>query len=176
MVFRAVGALLQTAEDTIGRNPCVRSTIHPTFTMLSSARFRACRDTQSFLNSKFGMPLAHLEIEKCRIERPRPCDGSHLVLTEWTYTRKSTHRMKHTRTSPAGHGGISDGRSSLGTTKSNFDFSFCESTFEVMFTKSAPDLPHPSVEHALTGIFLFSNEPMACQILSLKKIVCRQQL
>ena len=61
----------------------------------------------------------------------------------------------------------------LGTTKPNFDFSFCESTFDVVSTQSAPDLPHPQVEHALTGIFLFSNEPMACQILNLKRLcVC----
>ena len=28
-ICRAAGALPQTAEDTIGRNPCVRSSIHP---------------------------------------------------------------------------------------------------------------------------------------------------
>ena len=69
--------------------------VRPPFTMLSSARFRACRDTQSFLNSKFGMPLAHLKIEKCRLERTRPVDGVDLVLTEWTPPRKSTHKMKN---------------------------------------------------------------------------------
>ena len=62
--------------------------------MLSSARFRAGADTQSFFNSKSGMTLAHLEIEKCRIERPRPVGGVDLVLTEWTPPRKSTHKMK----------------------------------------------------------------------------------
>lgn len=95
MLYRAAGALPQTAEDTIRRNPCVRSSTTTTITMLSSARFRACRDTQSFSNSKFGMPLAHLKIEKYRLSRPRPADGSDLVLTEWTPHRKSTHRMKN---------------------------------------------------------------------------------
>ena len=66
-----------------------------TITMLSSARFRAVVDTQSFLNSKFGMPLVHLKIEKYRLERARPVGGVDLVLTDWTYTRKSTHRMKN---------------------------------------------------------------------------------
>ena len=66
-----------------------------TITMLSSARLRAVVDTQSFLNSKFVMPLAHLKIEKYRLERARPADRSDLVLTEWTYTRKSTHKMKN---------------------------------------------------------------------------------
>ena len=46
------------------RTKSLRPGIRPTFTMLSSARFRAVVDTQSFLNSKFGMPLVHLEIEK----------------------------------------------------------------------------------------------------------------
>ena len=83
--------------------------------------------------------------------------------------------MVRTRTSPAGHGGAA-GRSAmaealLGTTKSNFDFSFCESTFEVVSTQSAPDLPHPSVEAAHSDIFLFPNEPMSCQILNLENIV-----
>ena len=92
--YRAAGALPQTAEDTIGRNPSVQS-IRPTFTMLFSARFRAVVDTQSFLNSKFGMPLVHLKIEKCRLERARPVGGVDLVLTEWTPPRKSTHKMKN---------------------------------------------------------------------------------
>ena len=95
LVYRAAGALPQTAEDTIGRNPCVRSSATTTITMLSSARFRAVVDTQSFLNFKFGLPLAHLKIEKYRISRPRPSDGSHLVLTECTPHRKSTHKMKN---------------------------------------------------------------------------------
>ena len=63
--------------------------------MLSSTRFRAVIDTQSFLNSKFGMRLVHLKIEKCRSERARPVDGVDLVLTEWTPHRKSTHKMKN---------------------------------------------------------------------------------
>ena len=52
--------------------------------MLSSARFRAVVDTQSFLNLKFGMTLSHLKIEKYRLERARPVGGVDLVLTEWT--------------------------------------------------------------------------------------------
>ena len=41
------------------------------------------------------MTLVHLKIEKYRISRPRPIDGSDLVLTEWTPHRKSTHKMKN---------------------------------------------------------------------------------
>ena len=92
---------------------------------------------------------------------------------------KNNYTPSFTRTSPAPCGRrsrIRDARSSLGTTKSNFDFSFCESTFEVMSTQSAPDLTGKSVGYAISDIFLFPNEPMACQILNLKKIVCRQQL
>ena len=66
----------------------------PPITMLFSARLRPPSHTQSFLNSKFGMTLVHLKIEKYRISRPRPIDGSDLVLTEWTPHRKSTHRVK----------------------------------------------------------------------------------
>ena len=96
-IFRAAGALPQTAEDTIGRNPCVRSSVvrRQTFSMLFSARFGAVVDTQSFLNLKFGMPLVHLKIEKYRLERARPVGGVDLVLTEWTPHRKSTHKMKN---------------------------------------------------------------------------------
>ena len=95
--YRAAGALPQTAEDTIGRNPCVQSSVRrrPTITMLFRARLRVCPHTRSFLNSKFGMTLVHLKIEKYRISRPRPIDGSDLVLTEWTPHRKSTHKMKN---------------------------------------------------------------------------------
>ena len=35
----------------------------------------------------FKFKLVHLEIET------RPSDGSHLMLTEWTPPRKSTHKM-----------------------------------------------------------------------------------
>ena len=41
------------------------------------------------------MTLVHLKIEKCRLERARPMGGVELVLTEWTPSRKSTHRMKN---------------------------------------------------------------------------------
>ena len=67
----------------------------PPFTMLSSARFRAVSHTRSFLNSKFVMTLVHLKIEKCWLERARPMGGVDLVLTEWTPSRKSTHKMKN---------------------------------------------------------------------------------
>ena len=63
--------------------------------MLFSARLKVCSHTRSFLNSKFGMRLVHLKIEKCRSERARPMDGVDLVLTEWTPHRKSTHKMKN---------------------------------------------------------------------------------
>ena len=56
----------------------------------------------------------------------------------------------------------------------NFSLPFCESTFEVMSTQSAPDLTGKSVGYAISDIFLFPNEPMAYQILNLKKIVCLQ--
>ena len=81
-IYRAAGALPQTAEDTIGRNPSVRSST--TITMLSRARFRAVAHIRSFLYSKFVMTLVHLKIEKYRIERTRPIYRSDLVLTEWT--------------------------------------------------------------------------------------------
>ena len=71
--YRAAGALPQTAEDTIGRNPPV---------LVSSS-------------SLVGMTLVHLKIEKYRISRTRPIDGSDLVLTEWTPHRKSTHKIKN---------------------------------------------------------------------------------
>ena len=58
-------------------------------------RENECSHTRSFLNSKFGMPLVHLKIEQYRISRPRPFDGSDLVLTEWTPHRKSTHKMEN---------------------------------------------------------------------------------
>ena len=70
-------------------------TQHATITMLFSARLRPPSHIRSFLNSKFGMTLVHLKIEKYRISRPRPIDGSDLVLTEWTPHRKSTHKMKN---------------------------------------------------------------------------------
>ena len=60
--------------------------------------------------------------------------------------------------------------------KSTLIFQVCESTFEVVSAQSAPDLPHPQVEAALSGIFLFPNEPISCQILNLKKIVCLDML
>ena len=41
------------------------------------------------------MTLVHLKIEKYLMSRPRPADGSDLVLTEWTPTQKSTHKMKN---------------------------------------------------------------------------------
>ena len=90
---RAAGALPQTTEDTIGRNPCVRSS--STITMLSSTRFEMGPHVESFLNSRFVMPLPHLEIQKFDIDRPITEYGSDLVLTERTSTRKSTHKMKN---------------------------------------------------------------------------------
>ena len=94
MSYRAAGALPQTAEDTIGRNPCVRSS-SSTITMLSSARFEMGPHVESFLNSRFVMTLGHLEIEKWKVECGKMGYGSDLVLTERTSTRKSTHKMKN---------------------------------------------------------------------------------
>ena len=63
--------------------------------MLSSARFEMGPHVESFLNSRFVMTLAHLEIEKWKVEWRKTGYGSDLVLTERTSTRKSTHKMKN---------------------------------------------------------------------------------
>ena len=52
----------------------------------------------------------------------------------------------------------------LGITKPDFDFSFCESTFEVVSTQGAPNLTVKSVRVRSIRYFLFSiNDPRAFQ-------------
>ena len=58
----------------------------------------------------------------------------------------------------------------LGIANPNFDFSFCESTFEWMSPQTAPELTHKSIGYAFPDIFLFSNEQFSWQILNIKKI------
>ena len=62
--IRAAGALPQSAEDTIGRNPCVRSSTYlPTHNHYAvQCKIQTTFTHTIFLNSKFGMRLVHLKI------------------------------------------------------------------------------------------------------------------
>ena len=93
--YRAAGALPHTAEDTIGRNPSVRSSRPSTNHCAVQCQIETTSKHTIFFKFKIGIPLVHLKIKKYQSERPRPIDGLDLVMTEWTSPRKSTHEMKN---------------------------------------------------------------------------------